>query len=174
MWIPVLGLIFGVALGLLSTVAIPVAFAKYLSIAVLASLDSLLGGWRAILEDHFDAPILLSGFLTNAFVAALLAYVGDILGLDLYLAAVVAFGLRIFSNIGFIRRFLIYRYRCKHSLKAADSGQISIDYANDNKQMNKEAAQYAKQNREEEIPTYHFTKNNSTPPLPTEESPKKD
>jgi|GEM_PF-110554 len=174
MWLPVLGLIFGIALGLLSTVAIPVAFAKYLSIAVLASLDSLLGGWRAILEDHFDAPILLSGFLTNAFVAALLAYVGDILGLDLYLAAVVAFGLRIFSNIGFIRRFLIYRFRCKHQLKAAGSEKITLNDNEYDQQLNKEAAQYAKQNREEDIPTYHFIKNNSTPPLPADEPKTKD
>ena len=168
MWIPVLGLVFGVALGLLSTVAIPVAFAKYLSIAVLASLDSLLGGWRAILEDHFDTPILLSGFLTNAFVAALLAYVGDILGLDLYLAAVVAFGLRIFSNIGFIRRFLIYRFRNKRQLKAAKAALTDKAY---DKNLNQESVQYAKLNHEEDIPTYNFIKNNAAPQL-DEEKPK--
>ncbi|MEG1537200.1 MAG: small basic family protein [Clostridiales bacterium] len=111
MWLPVMGLIVGLLLGSLITFTVPVAYASYLAIAVLAGSDSLLGGWRAVLEDKFDGVILLSGFFVNALIAAMLAYLGDLVGLDLYLAAVVAFGIRIFSNIGAIRHALIMQHR---------------------------------------------------------------
>lgn len=113
MWFPLLGLLLGALVGSVLTVTVPVVYAKYMSVAVLAALDSLLGGFRGIVEDSFDGTILLSGFFTNALLAALLAYLGDHLGLDLYLAAVVAFGIRLFHNLGFIRRDLINRYRKK-------------------------------------------------------------
>lgn len=119
MWFPILGLILGILLGSIFTVTVPLFYAKYLSIAVLAALDSLLGGFRGIIEDSFDGTILLSGFFTNALLAAMLAYLGDRMGLDLYLAAVVAFGMRLFSNLGFIRRDLINRWRQKQ-VKTSD------------------------------------------------------
>ncbi|MEL7563898.1 MAG: small basic family protein [Dehalobacterium sp.] len=111
MWFPIIGLILGILLGSIFTFTVPIVYAKYLSIAVLAALDSLLGGVRGILEESFDGTILLSGFFTNTLLAALLAYMGDHLGVDLYLAAVIAFGIRLFSNLGFIRRDLVSRYR---------------------------------------------------------------
>ncbi|MGI6686303.1 MAG: small basic family protein [Bacillota bacterium] len=113
MWFPIIGLIIGVLLGSIFTFQVPIVYAKYLSIAVLAALDSLLGGVRGIMEDSFDGTILLSGFFTNTLMAALLAYMGDHLGVDLYLAAVLAFGIRLFNNLGFIRRDFITRYREK-------------------------------------------------------------
>ncbi len=117
MWLPVMGLIVGLLLGSLFAFSVPIAYASYLAIAVLAGLDSLLGGWRAVLEDKFDGTILLSGFFVNALIAALLAYFGDLVGLDLYLAAVVAFGIRIFSNIGAIRHAAIMQHRERHRQK---------------------------------------------------------
>lgn len=110
MWLPVFGLIIGIILGIGFAFPLPAIYAEYLSIAVLAGLDSILGGWRAGLEGKFRGEILLSGFFVNAAIAALLAYLGDLLGLDLYLAAVIVFGLRIFNNISSIRRGLIERY----------------------------------------------------------------
>lgn len=118
MWLPILGLIIGLLLGSLFTFSIPIIYANYLAIAVLAGLDSLLGGWRAMLEKEFDGPILLSGFFVNAIIAAALAFLGDAVGLDLYLAAVVAFGIRIFKNISSIRHNLISRRREQKRLKA--------------------------------------------------------
>lgn len=119
MWIPIIGLILGILLGSVFTLPVPIIYAKYLSIAVLAALDSLLGSVRGILEESFDGTILLSGFFTNTLLAALLAYMGDHLGVDLYLAAVLAFGMRLFSNLGFIRRDIINRYRVKRKAKSA-------------------------------------------------------
>ncbi len=105
-WLPVLGLIVGVAIGLVSNVTIPVGYSSYLSIAILAALDTVFGGIRASLEKSFDGAVFLTGFFSNALIAALLAYIGVQLGVDLYLAAVVAFGVRLFQNIAVIRRLV--------------------------------------------------------------------
>ncbi|WP_067931565.1 small basic family protein [Alicyclobacillus kakegawensis] len=103
-WLPVIGLIIGVAIGYVTNFTIPVAFTSYLSIAILAALDTVVGGVRASLEKTFDSFVFLTGFFFNTLVAALLAYIGNQLGVDLYLAAVVAFGVRLFQNIALIRR----------------------------------------------------------------------
>jgi small basic protein len=111
MWVPLLGLLIGLIIGTVLNIPIPGVFAKYLSIAVLAALDSSFGGIKSIFEDKFDAAILLTGFFTNALMAALLAYLGDQLGVDLYLAAVFAFGVRLFQNLAFIRRELLSKWK---------------------------------------------------------------
>jgi small basic protein len=114
MWLPLLGLLLGIGIG--STIAIPIPgiYAKYLSVAVLAALDSVFGGLRSIIEDKFDGTVLLTGFFTNALLAALLAYMGDRLGVDLYMAAVFAFGVRVFQNLGIIRREILANWMQKH------------------------------------------------------------
>lgn len=108
-WLPILGLIVGVAIGYVTNVNVPVLFSSYLSIAILAALDTVFGGVRASLEKTFDSAVFLSGFFFNTLVAALLAYIGNQLGVDLYLAAVVAFGVRLFQNIAVIRRIAFDR-----------------------------------------------------------------
>lgn len=107
MWLPVFGLILGLVIGFLSPVSIPIEYAKYFSVALLVAFDSVMGGIRAYQEDHFDSTVFLSGFFVNIVMASLLAFVGDRVGVDLYLAAVVAFGTRLFQNISIIRRNLI-------------------------------------------------------------------
>ena len=119
MWIPILGLLIGLLVGSALNVPIPGAYAKYLSIAVLAALDSAFGGVRSIFDERFDAAILLTGFFANALLAALLAYLGDQLGVDLYLAAVFAFGVRLFQNLAIIRRELLSRWVEKRKIARA-------------------------------------------------------
>lgn len=109
MWLPILGAALGLAIGYLSPFSVPVEYAKYLSVAILAALDSVLGGLRAVQEEHFDSIVFLTGFFANMILAGLLAFVGDKIGVDLYLAAVVAFGVRLFQNLAIIRRRLIKR-----------------------------------------------------------------
>ncbi|WAA10639.1 small basic family protein [Fervidibacillus albus] len=110
MWLPILGLIIGVAMGLLTDIQIPDEYANYLSIAVLAALDTLIGGIRAHLQNVYDEKIFVSGFFFNIILAASLAFLGVHLGVDLYLAAVFAFGVRLFQNIAIIRRILLTKW----------------------------------------------------------------
>ena len=107
MVLPVFGLFLGLLLGVLCPLTIPQAYAKLFSVALLASLDSVFGGLRAAAEEKFDNLVFITGFFTNALLAALLVYTGDRLGIDLYYVALLAFGLRIFQNLAIIRRYFL-------------------------------------------------------------------
>ena len=107
MTLPLIGLLVGLLIGTLSPFSIPPDYAKYLSVALLASLDSVFGGLRAGTEEKFDNTVFITGFFTNALLAAGLVYVGDRLGLDLYYVALLTFGLRVFQNLAIIRRYFL-------------------------------------------------------------------
>ncbi|MEK9197686.1 small basic family protein [Ureibacillus sp. 179-F W5.1 NHS] len=117
MWLPLLGLILGLGLGLLADIQIPTVYENYLSIAVLAALDTIFGGIRANLQQVYDDKVFLSGFFFNIALAAGLAFLGVHLGVDLYLAAIFAFGVRLFQNIAVIRRILITKWEERHIKK---------------------------------------------------------
>lgn len=111
MWIiPFLGLFLGAALGYLLDIEIPAHLVKYFSVAFLAALDSIFGGIKSIQKNSFESILLISGFFINMLVAGFFAYIGDSIGVDLYLAAVFAFGVRIFNNISEIRRNIITKH----------------------------------------------------------------
>lgn len=107
MWLPLLGLILGITLGVLTDIQIPAVYEDYLSIAVLAALDTMFGGIRAQLQQVYDDKVFISGFFFNIILAAGLAFLGVHIGVDLYLAAIFAFGVRLFQNIAVIRRILL-------------------------------------------------------------------
>lgn len=107
MLLPLVALSLGFLIGLLAKLTIPAALATYMSVALLAALDSVFGGMRAMLEGTFDDLIFLTGFFSNALLAGALAYLGDKLGVNLYMAAIFAFGVRLFQNLATIRRILV-------------------------------------------------------------------
>ena len=102
-----MGLVAGILLGM----AFPLHFAAnwtlYIGVGLLAALDSALGGYRARIKGEFRLPIFLSGTLGNAFIAAFLTWLGEKMGIPIYLAAVVVFGTRMFQNFAKIRRELL-------------------------------------------------------------------
>ncbi|CAM3750197.1 small basic family protein [Mesobacillus thioparans] len=110
MWLPIMGLIIGAIIGLLTDIRIPEEYSNYLSIAILAALDTLFGGIRAQLQNIYDEKVFVSGFFFNIVLAASLAFLGVHLGVDLYLAAVFAFGVRLFQNIAVIRRIILTKW----------------------------------------------------------------
>ena len=107
MMLPVLGVLAGIMIGLFLPMSMPVEYGKFLSVALLASLDSVFGGLRSALEAKFDNAIFVSGFFVNALLAVILVFVGERLGIDLYYVASLAFGLRIFQNLAIIRRYFL-------------------------------------------------------------------
>lgn len=109
MLLPLVALLLGLTLGFVTKATVPGHLAPYTAVALLAAFDTLLGGCRASLEGMFDDRIFISGLLSNTLLAALLAFVGDRIGINLYLAALVAFGVRIFQNLAIIRRMLLTR-----------------------------------------------------------------
>lgn len=107
MVLPITGLIIGLLIGTFFPITVPLEYAKFMSVALLASLDSVFGGLRAGIEEKFDNTVFITGFFTNALLAAGLVYIGDRLGIDLYYVALLAFGLRIFQNLAIIRRYFL-------------------------------------------------------------------
>jgi small basic protein len=109
MWLPILGLLIGLLIGALLSLEVPAHYSRYTAMAILAALDSVLGAARAEMEGSYNNRIFITGFLANSLLAALLTFIGDRLGVELYLAAIVAFGVRLFDNLARIRRRLILR-----------------------------------------------------------------
>lgn len=107
MILPVAGLVIGLIIGIMFPISVPAEYAKFMSVALLASLDSVFGGLRAGIEEKFDNTVFITGFFTNALLAAGLVYIGDRLGIDLYYVALLAFGLRVFQNLAIIRRYIL-------------------------------------------------------------------
>ena len=110
MWLPILGLILGIILGQTQIFTIPAPYAKYLGVAVLASLDSVFGGIKGVMVGKYDSDVFLSGFFFNSLLAFTLTFVGDRIGLPLYYAAIFVFGTRLFTNLAIIRRTLLDRW----------------------------------------------------------------
>ncbi len=98
-------------MGTMVGVSVPAEFARYVGVAILAGLDAVVGGVRADTEGQFHNGIFVSGFVGNVLLAALLTYLGDRLGVELYVAAIVAFGVRLFNNLAVIRRRWLFGER---------------------------------------------------------------
>lgn len=111
-----LGIILGSLLGAIIGVNAPViayTYSSYLAIAVIAALDSVFGGISSVLRKNFDLKIFLSGFFCNAILSILLTYLGEKLNVDIYLAAIVVFVGRMFTNLTIIRRYYVDKWSDK-------------------------------------------------------------
>jgi small basic protein len=106
--IAAIGLLVGIIAGLLLHPTVPLWLQPYLPIAVVAALDAVFGGVRAVLDGIFDDKVFVVSFLSNVVVAAVIVYLGDQLGVGSQLSTgvVVVLGVRIFSNVAAIRRHL--------------------------------------------------------------------
>lgn len=106
--IAAVGLVLGIIAGIFLEPTVPAALQPYLPIAVVAALDAVFGGLRALLDGIFDDKVFVVSFVANVIVAALIVYLGDQLGVGSQLSTgvVVVLGIRIFSNAAAIRRLL--------------------------------------------------------------------
>ena len=76
------GLALGVVVGFYIPFTYPANYSLYMSVAILATIDSIFG-------------------------AIILTYIGDRLGLPLYYVAILVFGSRLFDNLSVIRRHIV-------------------------------------------------------------------
>ena len=108
--IAAIGLLVGVLLGLLLQPDVPIWLEPYLPIAVVAALDAVFGGFRAMLDGIFDDKVFVVSFVSNVLIAALIVYLGDKLGVggQLSTGVIVVLGIRIFSNVAAIRRHIFH------------------------------------------------------------------
>lgn len=106
--IAVIGLLVGIAIGIVWHPAVPLWLEPYLPIAIVAALDAVAGGIRALVEKRFDERIFIVSFLSNVVIASFLVFLGDRLGVGAQMSTgvVVVLAMRIFANAAAIRRAL--------------------------------------------------------------------
>jgi len=112
----IIGCIIGALIGINAPV-IPYTYSTFLAIAVVAALDSVFGGITSVLKKNFDLTIFLTGFFCNSILSIILTYLGQKLNLDIYLAALVVFVGRMFTNLTIIRRHYVEKWMNKIASK---------------------------------------------------------
>lgn len=117
MYLIIIGIIFGATIGMFLQIDIPPEYTRYTAVAILGLLDSLFGAIRSQVEGKYDTLIFITGLASNMLVAILITWFGDKLNLDLYLAILIAFTIRIFLNLGIIRTTAISQIREKNTKK---------------------------------------------------------
>lgn len=108
----ILGCVIGALIGLFAPM-VSYTYSGYLAIAIIAALDSVFGGILATLKKNFNLTIFITGFFGNAILAILLTILGQKLNVDIYLAAIVVFVGRIFTNLAIIRRYYVDKFMKK-------------------------------------------------------------
>jgi small basic protein len=108
--IAIIGLIVGIVVGLIIKPDVPIGLEPYLPIAVVAALDAVFGALRAFLDGLFDDKVFVVSFISNVFIASLIVFLGDKLGVGAQLSTgvVVVLGIRIFANVAAIRRHIFH------------------------------------------------------------------
>jgi small basic protein len=109
--LPLFALILGAALALIFVQPIRGVEGQYLAVAVLAGVDSVCGGFRSGLEGKFRNDVFITGFISNTLIAFGLAWFGDKIFLNLFLAVALVLGARIFTNLSLIRRYLLTKWQ---------------------------------------------------------------
>lgn len=112
----IIGCVIGALIGMNAPI-ISYTYSGYLAIAIIAALDSVFGGIASTLKGKFDMIIFVSGFFGNAVLSMLLTYLGEKLNVDIYLAAIVVFVGRMFTNLAIIRRHYIDKWMNRNKQK---------------------------------------------------------
>ena len=105
----IIGCILGAIIGI-NAPMISYTYSTYLAIAIIAALDSVFGGITSVIKKNFDLKIFITGFFGNAILSILLTILGEKLNLDIYLAAIIVFVGRMFTNFAIIRRYGIDKW----------------------------------------------------------------
>ena len=104
-----IGCILGAILGI-NAPMVSYTYSSYLAIAIIAALDSVFGGITSVIKKNFDLKIFITGFFGNAILSILLTILGQKLDVDIYLAAIVVFVGRMFTNLAIIRRYYVDKW----------------------------------------------------------------
>lgn len=120
----ILGCTIGAIIGINAPI-IPYTYSTLLAIAVIAALDSVFGGITSVLKKNFDLTIFITGFFCNSILSIALTYLGQRLNIDIYLAALVVFVGRMFTNLTIIRRHYVDLWKRKMAEKAVNSKKVS-------------------------------------------------
>jgi small basic protein len=120
MYIPFVGLCIGAIIGLLFPTHIPVEYSQYVAVAILASLDSVLGGINAKLKALIKKKFLYPDFYKCGFCGIADLYRKEI-GFRFVSCGYCSFGTRLFQNIAEIRRYMLKNNKKKDRIEEANN-----------------------------------------------------
>lgn len=120
----IIGCVIGAIIGI-NAPMISYTYSSYLAIAVIAALDTVFGGIASVVNKKFDIKIFVSGFFGNAILAILLTMLGEKLNVDIYLAAIVVFVFRMFTNLAIIRKYYVEKWTSKFSKNKVKNDEIN-------------------------------------------------
>lgn len=113
MLIMIIAALLGVGCAVAVDLYVPPAMSTYVAILIIAAADSVMGAYKSLLADKFDIWVFVSGFFGNSVLAAVLVFYGKKLDLDLYIAVIVVFTMRLFNNFSFVRRYYLKKIKKK-------------------------------------------------------------
>ena len=116
----VASILLGVLIGYFLPVSIPAEYSIYVAVMLLGAVDAEAGGINARIHHQFRGSLFISGAVGNGLIAVFITYLGERIGISLYLAAVVVFGTRLFQNFGEIRRELLTLSRNRNTINKSD------------------------------------------------------
>jgi small basic protein len=110
-FLPIVALAVGILVGAFLNAGVDPRFSIYFGIACLAGLDTVCGGVRSGLEGKFRNDVFVTGFVSNVLIAFFLAWLGDRIGINLYVAVAFVLGARLFTNLSLIRRSALTKWQ---------------------------------------------------------------
>ena len=116
----IIGCVLGAIIGLNAPI-ISYTYSGYLAIAIIAALDSVFGAIAATIKGNFNLKVFITGFFGNAILSIALTWLGEKLNVDIYLAAIVVFVGRMFTNLAIIRRHYLEKWTKKETKKPKGS-----------------------------------------------------
>lgn len=130
MWFIIAG-ILGIICGLFLPYNVSTENLPYVAMAILAALDSIFGALLAYFNKRFNMSVFVLGLFSNAFMAVFLTYLGNLLGIPLYFAVIIVFGVRIFNNMAAIRRLTLDVYFEKRTKEKERIKRLALMAAED-------------------------------------------
>lgn len=127
MWYGLIGIALGILIGIYTPLHIPIEYARYTAVGIMGIMDSVLGAVRGDLQGRYNATVFISGLVTNMFLAIIITFLGDRLGIDLYLAIIVAFTIRMLNNTGIIRYFFLTRFMGKKEVESRLKAKAEVE-----------------------------------------------
>ena len=148
-------IILGVALGIIIPYNLTSDTLPYVAVALIAALDSVVGASASYLNKKFNMNIFLTGLISNAILAVLITHLGNLLGISMYFAVIVVFGVRIFNNMAAIRRTTLDIYFVKKTREQNRKKYLALSegvgvFDEDEEEENAEESETLKDEKAEE------------------------
>ncbi len=125
----IIAVLVGILMGLLIPYNLSPSMLSYLAVALVAALDSVLGGLLANIHKRFNINVFMIGLVSNAILGIFLTFIGNILGISLSFAVIIVFGVRMFNNMATIRRLTFDIYFEKKAKERERANRLRIEEA---------------------------------------------